>query len=224
MYSPAMVSARDGTPAAARGDSVRTATDGIRSLITRRELLPGQQLRQDDLAARLGCSRGPTREALQALRQEGIVSHAKNRGYVVARFEFDELKQLNRLRDLIESELLRSLPKPTVKQVARLRSLNKQMARATDAQEFIQCHQAFHFGIFKLSPLTLITREADRLWKMTAAYRALVVVGTTVQLPVLADAHDAMLDAFADHTVEKLVKLYLEYRASGLDGLRMMVN
>jgi DNA-binding GntR family transcriptional regulator len=219
-----MTPTREKSSVAARGDSVEAASDAIRELISRRELLPGQQLRQDELAARLGFSRGPTREALQALRKEGIVNHAKNRGYVVARFEFAEMQQLYKLRDLIESEVLRSLPKPTVKQVARLRSLNKQMAKATDTQEIIRFHHAFHFGIFELSPLQLIVREVDRIWKMTAAYRALVVVGPGVPLHVLAQDHEEMLDAFARHDLEVLVELYQNYRDNGLDGLRTMLN
>jgi DNA-binding GntR family transcriptional regulator len=219
-----MTATRETTPRAGRGDSVEAASEAIRDLITGRELLPGQQLRQDELAERLGFSRGPTREALQALRKEGIVRHAKNRGYVVTRFDYFEMQQLYKLRDLVESEVLLSLPKPTAKQVARLRSLNNQLAKSRDMQSTIRLNEAFHFEMFELSPLKLLVEEIDRLWKMATAYRSLGVAVSATPERVMAEAHDGILDAFARHDLDELVKQCREHRDHSLEGIRMLLS
>lgn len=203
-----------------RGDAVDAASAAIRDLIGGRELLPGQQLRQDDLAERLGLGRGPTREALQALRKEGIVTHAKNRGYMVARLDYFQMQQVYQLRDLVESEVLRSLPKPTVKQVASLRGHNKRLSKQTQASDIFQVNETLHFEMFELSPLKVLVAQVDRLWRMAAAYRTLVVAGPLLPLHDIVQTHEDMLDALASHDLEMLVKLAGEYRAKGLENLR----
>ena len=56
----------------------------IRGLIIDRVLLPGEKIRQVELAERLGVSRSPLREALRTLESEGVVTYETNRGYVIA--------------------------------------------------------------------------------------------------------------------------------------------
>src|SRR6201988_2017021 len=72
------------------------AADQIRDLIVRRVLLPGEKIRQVELANRVGVSRSPLREALRTLESEGIVSYEINRGYVVSRLDRHDLEQIYR--------------------------------------------------------------------------------------------------------------------------------
>ncbi|GAA1355679.1 GntR family transcriptional regulator [Arthrobacter rhombi] len=55
----------------------------IRSAIGNGEFPPGTQLGEADLAGRLGVSRGPLREAMQRLTQEGLLISIRNRGLFV---------------------------------------------------------------------------------------------------------------------------------------------
>ena len=77
-------------------------------MIVRRQLAPGTQIRQVELAAQLGLSRSPLRQALSALETEGLVTHEQQRGYFVARMSVDHLSQIYRMRELLETELLRT--------------------------------------------------------------------------------------------------------------------
>jgi DNA-binding GntR family transcriptional regulator len=47
----------------------------IRGLIIDRVLLPGEKIRQVDLAERIGVSRSPLRAALRTLESEGVVNY-----------------------------------------------------------------------------------------------------------------------------------------------------
>ncbi|HJY60431.1 MAG TPA: GntR family transcriptional regulator, partial [Streptosporangiaceae bacterium] len=78
----------------------------IRGLIIDRVLLPGEKIRQVELAERIGVSRSPLREALRTLESEGVVAYEINRGYVVAKLDDDDLAQIHRMRTLLEDELL----------------------------------------------------------------------------------------------------------------------
>src|SRR5437763_9725628 len=57
---------------AARG-AAGTALRKLRALVVKGELKPGDQIRQDEMAARLGVSRVPLREALRVLATEGLL-------------------------------------------------------------------------------------------------------------------------------------------------------
>lgn len=59
-------------------------TDRIRRLILSRELQPGQRIRQAELAAMMGVSTMPVREALLRLVSEGMVITDSNRSFTVA--------------------------------------------------------------------------------------------------------------------------------------------
>src|SRR5687767_5679974 len=103
------MSPRDRTvqePASTKGTTLKTV-DKIRNMILSGELLPGQPLRQVQLAERLGVSRVPVREALTTLVADGAVVHTPNTGYAVARFNLAELREIFLMRELLEDELLR---------------------------------------------------------------------------------------------------------------------
>ena len=65
--------------------------DIVRSAILCGSLVPGDQLKQDDLRSEFGVSPSPVREALRQLESEGLVTHYPNRGVFVASVSPDEL-------------------------------------------------------------------------------------------------------------------------------------
>lgn len=76
--------------------------DELRERITRCELLPGTRLVEEALAAELGVSRNPLREALQTLAAEGFVRTEPRRGAVVAQIAPHEFENLFDVRESLE--------------------------------------------------------------------------------------------------------------------------
>src|SRR5213078_2009470 len=72
-------------------------------------LAPVERLNESILAARFGTSRGPLREALQALGEQGLVSFTRNRGAFVRRLTIDEAQELYDLRAALDDEVGRKL-------------------------------------------------------------------------------------------------------------------
>lgn len=83
------------------------ALDRLREKILRGAYPEGSPLRQDSLAAELGVSRIPVREALRQLETEGLVTFNPHAGAVVSSLSLSEIKELFELRALIESDQLR---------------------------------------------------------------------------------------------------------------------
>ena len=69
----------------------------------------GERLNESTLAARFGTSRGPLREALQALGEQGLVSFTRNRGAFVRRMSIAEADELYDLRSALDDEVGRKL-------------------------------------------------------------------------------------------------------------------
>ncbi|WP_137034757.1 GntR family transcriptional regulator, partial [Streptomyces albus] len=81
--------------------------EALLSLITTRQLRPGQHLVESELADRLGVSRQPVREALQRLATDGWVDLRPAQGAFVHEPSEEEADQLLSVRTLLEAEAAR---------------------------------------------------------------------------------------------------------------------
>lgn len=85
-------------------------TDRLRHEILSGELQPGQPLREQEISARFGVSRGPIREALRELTQQGLLVLEPNKGVRVAQYLSDSVRPLTvELRRKIETFVLDSI-------------------------------------------------------------------------------------------------------------------
>ena len=74
----------------------------LREAVASGEFTPGQQLQEASLAARLGVSRGPLREAMQRLTQEGLLVSHRNRGLFVMMLDEATIRDIYLARGAIE--------------------------------------------------------------------------------------------------------------------------
>ena len=197
-------------------DAAAHAVEQVRQMIMSRRLAPGHQLRQETLAEELGVSRSPLREALRALEAEGLLRHLPNQGYFVTRLRSGELNQVYLMRRVLERELLIRLQPPGAAVLRSLSETNARMARARAAgraAEMLSLNRAFHFEFFNLSPLVLVTRQVERLWHMSEAYRSVYLWFPATQDRILAE-HEAMIDALAAGDSDLLVEIADRHRSA----------
>lgn len=74
----------------------------LREAILLNRLLPGQKLVDRDLAAQLGVSRTPVRQALGRLAMMGLVEARSRRGYYVAQYTPEQMSDLYEFRKILE--------------------------------------------------------------------------------------------------------------------------
>ncbi|ALB62783.1 Transcriptional regulator, GntR family [Cronobacter condimenti 1330] len=72
-------------------------------------LLPGDRFSENDIAARMGASRTPVRQALHQLAQEGYLDVQPRSGWQVRPIDFDHLEALYDLRVVLETEAVTRL-------------------------------------------------------------------------------------------------------------------
>jgi len=102
----------DGTgpqePVTTTGESLADrAAAVLTSEIVAGTLRPGQWVSENELAARLGVSRSPVREALRALARDGLVAVRARRGTVITELSAADVADIYAARQLVESEMAR---------------------------------------------------------------------------------------------------------------------
>lgn len=190
-----------------------TALRALRRLVVTGELKPGDQIRQDEMAALLGVSRVPLREALRVLASEGLLTHRLNQGYFVAVLSLDGFRQIVALLDYLETELIRSARWPTAEEVAHLRRLNSELATAaasSDPGDASALNRDFHFALFRLSPQTVFVSEAERYWDLAEPFRAVHVAATDYD--EIVTQHDQVIDALAAHDRALTIRVMNDHR------------
>ncbi|MFC0450015.1 GntR family transcriptional regulator [Rhodococcus jostii] len=190
----------------------------IRGLIIDRVLLPGEKVRQVDLAEKIGVSRSPLREALRTLEAEGVVTYEVNRGYVVARLDDDDHEQILAMRAMLEAELFKTITRPDPEKLAYLKEANENMIEAIDARNVAQVlhwNREFHFTIFDLSPLGQFRREVQRLWQLSEGYSAAWWWRTPDAAKRINAEHNAIITALKKYDISRLTELSNAHRTGG---------
>lgn len=171
----------------------------LRQMVIEGALSPGEQIRQQEMAELFGVSRVPLREALNVLADQGLLQHRPHAGYFVSKRDPSEVRQIRRMLELLENELLASIAWPDDATLADLRALNDAMRRhaaAYDWRALMQCNREFHFRTFVLSPDVLILDEVRRLWTLADPLIATKLATPEASARTVVE-HDAIIDALA---------------------------
>jgi DNA-binding GntR family transcriptional regulator len=141
----------------------------IRAAITTTNLyeIDEADLRLDEreLAAQLGCSRTPVREALLRLEQEGLVTSIPRRGYTIVRKTKAELLEIIIVWAALESMAARLVALHAKdEEIASLRTIFGRFDGsriAAELDEYSDANIRFHQRIIELSGCETLRRTAD---------------------------------------------------------------
>jgi DNA-binding GntR family transcriptional regulator len=108
----------------------------LRAWIIDGRLQPGELLRDQDIAATVGVSRTPVREALRRLEDEGLVETALNRWTRVAPIDIGKAAEIYAVVEALELFALETaIRQLTAQDVTRMRAANQAMRRAAELQD-----------------------------------------------------------------------------------------
>jgi DNA-binding GntR family transcriptional regulator len=186
-------------------DNVQFAYDLLRNEILSGRLQPGAVLSQVQLAAHLGISRTPLREALSRLASEGLISGDFNRRMRVSELDLVDFDQIYAMRFALEPIALRvTVPTLTADERAALVHSVDEMDTAVAAEDrdgFRVAHRAFHLGL-TVHAGDRMHRTLAELWDHSERYRLRYLhqdvpgdVATATRLRLSQTEHRAILDA-----------------------------
>lgn len=146
----------------------RTLRDNVvtllRQAIVEGTLPAGAELNQAHVAERLGISRGPLREALGQLEQEGLILSIPYKGSIVTSLTPDYVDELYSLRSALECFALEQIfldntrTKHVARQLEQVVSDMRQAAMAKDNRWLVELDLHFHRIIIDMSDHDLLAR------------------------------------------------------------------
>lgn len=196
----APASARGSVPTVERPVPLRQAVyDAIAEMIITRSLQPGQHLVETELAAQLGVSRQPVREALQRLQNEGWVDLRPALGAFVHVPTEEEADQLLAVRSLLETESARLAAKHgTADQVDRLWKLQHAGAEAVardDQEAVVKANADLHAFIAEMSGNAALAEHIAMVDRRVRWYYATISRSRGNEA---WDEHAALVEAIAE--------------------------
>jgi DNA-binding GntR family transcriptional regulator len=151
----------------------------LRARLANHDFAPGERLRLDALAARLGVSRTPVRDALNQLAAEGLIEIRPRRGTFVAQVDTETVAELYQVRLMIDTCVGKLLARRLTP--AQTRSLSKRFDklvalvdadRYVDYGAYLEADRDFHSAIVRLlgnRRLTALYEEINLpLWLVRA--------------------------------------------------------
>jgi DNA-binding GntR family transcriptional regulator len=169
----------------------------LRDAILGGELRPGDRIRQEDIAARLGASRLPVREALRMLEAEGLTEHEANKGARVPRLTQHEVEVIYRMRERLEPlALVESMGSLAEVDHERLEDVQRRIEENDDLDRFLELDREFHLLTYSGCTIDPLNSMVTRLWNSTQHYRrAYVALGGRSRMWVVNSEHRLILDA-----------------------------
>jgi DNA-binding GntR family transcriptional regulator len=129
----------------------------LKRKIVLNELKPGVALTELAVAADLGSSQGPVREALMRLQEDGLVLRRGHRGTAVSPLNPEEAEEILALRRRIEvraaARVVRAVDAAALGRLTHLRERMDAAAEAGDEYGLIELDTEFHLAIFRLAEL-----------------------------------------------------------------------
>ena len=124
-------------------------TQLLRQSLDRGRWASGSPLRQEEIAAEYGVSRVPVREALFQLQAEGLVEMVPNKGMYVRTVSASDLRELFRLRLLVESDVLaEAVPLHDSASLNRVETVQAALDKARAVADWMAGDREFHEALY----------------------------------------------------------------------------
>ncbi|WP_130607701.1 GntR family transcriptional regulator [Cohnella abietis] len=199
-----------------RGDSLSEQVYlSLRESIVRGEFYPGFRLLVLEISNSLNISQAPVREAMERLKQEGLLVSKHNKGSFVAEIRQEELEEIYELREIIEwNAIKKSLPGLLDSDIAYLSEVfekMKQAAEIDDLFQFIDLDMEFHrFFYFKSGNKTIL-----QIWdQINVKIKRFLAIANKLyysDLMTIAEGHLPLIEALQRRNEEEIEKLFMQH-------------
>ncbi|MGW5253513.1 GntR family transcriptional regulator [Streptomyces sp. NPDC004012] len=192
----------DGTSKPSTVASQRVA-DYLRAGILSGQLPPGSRIMQEELAAALGSSRLPVREALRIMAAEGLVVLKPNSGARVSKLELVECEDTYKIRERLEPlALAESIPHLGASDIARLNEIQDEIEKDDDAERFLTLDRELHLTSYVGCRNGQLTTMIRRFWNTTQHYRrAYTRIANSADRQLVNAEHRLIVAAITDRDI-----------------------
>ena len=147
----------------------------LREAILRGDLVPGERLMELQLAAKLGVSRTPIREAIRMLEQEGLAITIPRKGAIVAGMTEKDMQDVLEIREALEELSVQvACDRITDEEIEKLQKNMKNFEyslRSGDLKKMAQADVEFHDVIYQATDNPKLICMLNNLREQMYRYR-----------------------------------------------------
>ena len=197
-----MTRTRRETPQGAREPAKEAAYRYVRSEIVARAASEPYFLAEEVIAAALGMSRTPVREAFLRLEAEGFLTLVPRKGALVRPITEREIVEVTEVRQLIErsaAEKAVASPGQRNQLVARLRELDvelRELSEGADVSAFIDCDRRFHEEVVIAANNSTLLDLYHRLRDRQLGMGLHAVLDNTDRINAVCQEHARIIESF----------------------------
>jgi DNA-binding GntR family transcriptional regulator len=195
----------------------------VKQAIVSGELPPGAKLSPSSIAADLGVSHIPVREALASMAAFGFIEHRPRVGFFVHARSAADLADIHHWREILEDEAFRmAVPCLTPGDITQMRELCDQMRQLASPEqrgEYLTVNRRFHFVVFRLAGSDRLLRFLVYLWDLAAPYTFARPGGPGAGSeagPGDQHDHDRLVDLLEAGDVDGAIKAMARHRDNSL--------
>lgn len=146
----------------------------IRQAMVSGEIRPGEIYSAAALAAQLGVSNSPVREAMLTLVNEGLMVPVRNRGYQVVHITAEEIQDIHDIRLMLEIPAMTEIAQRAAEfDLDSFQNIAKriiQAAEKSDITGYLENDRDFHVGLIDLIGNPRLTKLVENLRDQTRLY------------------------------------------------------
>ena len=179
------------------------------------EIAAGTKLNEVDVAAALGVSRGPVREAFSALSQAGLVRVEKNRGVFVRQVSLEEASEFYEVRAALEGLIGRlAARRIAIDEIEQLRAVVRRMHathKTRRADEYFALNVEFHDLLARAARNNALHAHYRGVVNQLDLYRRATISRGLENIPLSTQEHEAIVDAIAARDEQRAQALLTEH-------------
>ena len=199
----------------------------LRTAILKGELKPGERLMELQLAAKLGVSRTPIREAIRMLEQEGLAKTVPRKGAHVAKMTEKEMEDVLQVRQALEELAARtSCERFTRAQLQELQQAQHTFEQSTargNVKEIAQADVEFHDVIYRGADNPRLTMMLNNLREQMYRYRVEYLKDSSCY-PQLVREHQEMVQAFSARDREAVITILRQHLKNQTEVVKQMIR
>lgn len=194
----------------------------ILQLIFTSELHGGDRLIEEEVAARIGVSRTPVREALSELAGVGVITLKPNHGAIVREFGANQIREIYHVRKILEAEATRlSVERINVDALREIREKTQEFLNASSrgadwSGDAMALDQQFHELIATSCGNARLTEEIERYRTLVQSIREAVGNTSNAQDFALIE-HTLIIDLLLDKQGQRAAEVMAQHINRGAE-------
>lgn len=183
------------------------------------ELPPGEQLVEQTIADRFHTSRSPVREAIKQLTGDGLVVNITNKGTFVKMPTFDELKDMQEMRQILEvfavNKVIHSFSDEDKTELQNLRQRIIDSREANDPEIYLDLERTIWTSIIMMTGNSYVIDSYCKLYAITTNFSKSVIKQRPDSFGHSIEERIAIIDALCSGNAQEAVRITEEHLQRG---------